>query len=190
MRAFAKWLGNALKPVGRFLDWIGSFMPDAPYARIVLWTLLVAALAWLLWTVWTWLREGQWRLPHWRRRPPSPAEAPDGDWQPEAAPAHAWLEEADAYAAAGRYADAVHHLLLRSVEDIARRRPGLIRPAFTSRDVATTEGVPPRARQLFAGIAAVVERSLFGKREVDADEWALCRSAYADFVARPAWKAQ
>ena len=31
--------------------------------------------------------------------------------------------EADALAAEGRFAEAIHHLLLRSVEDIGRRRP-------------------------------------------------------------------
>jgi hypothetical protein len=189
LRAIVDWIGEAFKPIGRFLAWIGSFMPDAPYARIILWSVLVAAICCLLWTLWTRLREGRWRLPRWRRRVRSAATKEQVDeWQPEAAPARAWLEEADALAAEGHYADAAHHLLIRSIEDIGRRRPGLVQPALTSRDLAAAPAMPMRARQLFAGIAAVVERSLFGGRSVNADEWAGCRSAYADFVQTPTWK--
>jgi hypothetical protein len=189
LRAVFDWIGEALKPVGRFLRWIGSFMPDAPYARIILWSVLIAAAGWLLWTLWTRLREGAWRLPRWRRRKrTNDVEEQTDDWQPEAAPARAWLEEADALAAEGHYADAAHHLLIRSIEDIGRRRPGLVQPALTSRDLAAVPAIPMRARQLFSGIAAVVERSLFGGRNVNADEWTICRSAYADFVQTPAWK--
>jgi hypothetical protein len=189
LRAFYHWIGEMLRPVGRFLRWIGSFMPDAPYARIIMWSVLAAAAAWLLWAMWTRLHEGSWRLPRWRRRaqPIIVQEQPE-DWQPEAAPARAWLEEADALAAAGHYADAAHHLLIRSIEDIGSRRPGLVQPALTSRELAATPAIPMRARQLFSGIAAVVERSLFGGRSVDAEAWTTCRSAYADFVQMPAWK--
>jgi hypothetical protein len=40
---------------------------------------------------------------------------------------------------------------------------------------------------LFATIAAVVERSLFGGRSVGADDWSSCRAAYADFARQPSW---
>jgi hypothetical protein len=189
LRAIGDWIRNALRPVGRFFDWLGSFLPDAPYARILLWSVLIAvavALAWMAWTRW---QEGAWRLPSLRRRRGGVAEVvEEDDWQPEAAPARAWLEEADALADQGRFAEAAHHLLIRSVEDIGRRRPGLVQPALTSRDLARASAVPPRARQLFSGIAAVVERSLFGGRPVEAADWAECRSAYADFARTAAWK--
>jgi hypothetical protein len=189
LRAFGHWIGETLKPVGRFFHWIGSFMPDAPYARIVLWGVLAVAAVALLWMLLDRFREGMWRLPRWRRRGASGvAGDEDQAWQPELAPARAWLEEADALASEGLFADAAHHLLIRSIEDIGRRRPGLVRPALTSRELARASAVPPRARDLFSGIAAVVERSLFGGRSVDRDEWLACRSAYADFARTPAWK--
>src|SRR5438270_12956745 len=37
LEAIFRWLGKALEPVGRFLRWIGSFFPDAAYARLLLW---------------------------------------------------------------------------------------------------------------------------------------------------------
>ena len=48
---FFKWLGKALEPVGEFLNWIGSFLPDAPYARILFWGLIVLLAAAIIWMV-------------------------------------------------------------------------------------------------------------------------------------------
>ena len=189
LRALGDWLRSIFRPIGRFIDWLGSFIPDAPYARILLWSVLIAGLVAIGWMIWTRMQEGAWRMPRLRRsRMPEMIEAEE-EWQPEAAPVRAWLEEADRLAEEGLYAEAAHHLLLRSVEDIGRRRPGLVQPAITSRDLARASAVPQRARQLFSGIAAVVERSLFGGRAVDAQDWAECRAAYADFAKTAAWKA-
>jgi hypothetical protein len=183
---FLEWLGRVLSPVGRFFNWIGSFLPDAPYARIVLWTALALAAAALTWMLWRRLRDGKWSWP--RRRATTTGGETEDDLLPDAAPARRWLEEADRLAADSRFAEAVHHLLLRSVEDIARRRPQLVRPALTSRDLSRAEAIPRDARSLFAGIAQVVERSLFGGRPVDAGQWQACRASYADFIASRAWK--
>ena len=187
LRAFGMWLTDVLKPVGRFLAAIGRLMPDAPYARIILWAVLIAAALFVLWMLWTRLRDGAWQLPRFRRTESAAADRQEEEWRPDAAPARAWLEEADALAEGGHFAAAAHHLLIRSVEDIGRRRPGLVRPALTSRDLAASAALPPRARALFASIAKVVENSLFGGRDVSRDEWSGCREAYADFAGAGAW---
>jgi hypothetical protein len=184
---FFHWL--AYGPIGRFFGWIGRFMPDAPFARGLLWVLLAALAAVLLWVIVVRLREGQWRLPRRRRATAVLAEPEEEAWAPDAAPVRAWLQEADALAAEGRYAEAVHHLLFRSIEDIARRRPRLVRPALTSRELAAAEAVPVPARDLFARIARLVERSLFGGRPVSADDWTGARAAYADFALPGTWRA-
>jgi hypothetical protein len=188
LKAFLHWLRDVLAPVGRFFTWIGSFIPDAPYARIIMWTVLAVAALALTWIVHERIRYGIWRLPRRRRTAFAEAPAPDGEWQPEAAPARAWLEEADVLAGDGLYAEAVHHLLIRSIEDIQRRRPRVLRPAFTSRNIADSREIPAVPRKLFADIAAVVERSLFGGRAVDAQDWSACRARYADFAQPKAWK--
>jgi hypothetical protein len=189
LRDFLEWLGKVLEPVGRFFHWIGSFLPDAPYARIILWTVIALAAAALVWMIVERIRSGEWRLPRWRRRSVLAAAEVDAEpgWTPPAA-AREWLAEADALAARGLFAEAVHLLLLRSVEDVARRRPELVRPALTSRDLARAEGVPAPARSIFARIAAVVERSLFGGRPVLAPQWAECRAAYAEFAEPRSWR--
>jgi hypothetical protein len=182
------WLADALSPVGRFLRWIGSFMPDAPYARILLWTVLAAAALGFAIMVYRRIRDGEWSLPRRRRTVAVEAEAEDESWSPDSAPARSWLREADALAAEGRYAEAVHHLLFRSIEDIGRRRPRLVRPALTSRELAAAEALPPPARSLFARIAALVEHSLFGGRPIQAADWTAARTAYADLVLPGTWR--
>ncbi|HEX8621530.1 MAG TPA: DUF4129 domain-containing protein [Allosphingosinicella sp.] len=188
LSGLGKWLGEALGPVGRFFNWLGGFMPDAPFARFLLWTVLAIAAVALAWAIYERLRHGEWRLPR-RRRAESVDPGPlEEGWAPDAAPARSWLREADALAAQGRYAEAVHHLLFRSIEDIARRRPRLVRPALTSRELAAAEVLPPPARSLFARIAGLVERSLFGGRPVEAGDWTAARAAYADLVLPGTWR--
>jgi hypothetical protein len=185
---FITWLGRVLKPVGRFFSWISRMMPDAPYARIFLWTVIgLAALA-VIWLVVERLRYGQWRVPKLRRSRAVAAAPVEEEWTLDAAPVRAWLEEADALAAQGRYAEAVHHLLFRSIEDIEHRRPNLVRPALTSRELSAASAIPRAARDLFAGIARVVEGSLFGGRSVGADDWQAARATYADFATAGSWR--
>lgn len=203
IRALGRWLGagwdwlvDALGPVfapiGRLIAWLSSKMPDAPYARILLWTMIVALVLLIARIAYTGLRHGRWALPHFPRQSAAvPGEAIAEDmWRPEAAPAREWLAEADRLATLGRFGEAVHHLLLRSVEDIARRRPQLVRPALTSRDIARAQGIPVAPRKLFGDLAAVVERSLFGGAGISADEWGSCRAAYADFALPQSWQAE
>lgn len=187
---FFEWLGHVLAPVGRFFAWLTSFMPAAPYARILLWGVIAIALAALLWLVVERVRYGQWRMPRRRARAATPVELEqEEEWQPDIAQGRAWLDEADALAAKGLFADAVHHLLFRSIEDIRKRRPQVVRPALTSRELAAASAIPAGARELFASIALHVERSLFGGRPVSADDWRAARAAYADFAIPGAWKA-
>lgn len=182
------WIGETLSPVGRVIAWIGRLLPDGPYARILLWTVIGLAAAALAWALYNRLRHGSWRIAFTRRAAYSETDS-EPDWAPEQARARSWLEEADALAADGRFAEAIHHLLFRSVEDIRRRRPAVVRPALTSRELAAADGIPGRARELFAAIAALVERSLFGGRSVDERDWQDARGAYADFALAKAWRA-
>lgn len=189
LKALAKWLGRAFRPIGRFFRWVDGWFPHWPFARIFLWTVLAVLVATVLWIAYQRIRHGEWRLPRFRRSRAVAVEPEAEGWTPDAAPAREWLREADAMAAQGRYAEAVHHLLLRSVDDIARRRPRLVRPALTSRELSASEAIPPSARDLFSGIARLVERSLFGGRAVDADDWSRARASYADFALPGSWRA-
>jgi hypothetical protein len=126
-----------------------------------------------------------------RRRADRVQRAPPlvlGDLQPTAERAQALLGDADRLAAEGRYAEAAHLLLLRSVADIQAARPAALGPSMTSRDIARWEALPGAARGAFARMAEVVERSLFGGRDVDAATYGACREAYAAFALPTAWR--
>jgi hypothetical protein len=187
LQALLQWLGEVLKPVGRFFNWLASFLPDAPYARVLLWTVIALGSAALLWALYNRIRHGQWRLR--RAQPASQAEfETDEEWRPDEKGARSWLDEADALARDGHFAEAIHHLLFRSIEHIFGRRPALARPALTSRELAASDVIPARARALFSHIALMVERSLFGGRAVSQQDWSEARKAYSDFALPAAWR--
>ncbi len=109
------------------------------------------------------------------------------DWRPDEAKARALLEDADRLAAQGAYDEAAHLILYRSIDDIEGRRPRLVRPALTSRDIAALEAVPGAARAAFSRITQAVEASFFGGRSLDRDGFAECRRAYEAFAFPEAW---
>ena len=91
-------------------------------------------------------------------------------------------DDADRLAAEGRYDEATHLLLKRSVGQIAAARPGLLEPSSTAREIAELPALSEAARGAFALIAGRVERSLFALRSLTADDWRAARAAYADFA--------
>lgn len=188
LHSVGEWMKWALRPVGRGVRWIAQFMPDWPFARLFLWSVIALLAGAAIWMAVERIRHGVWRLPRLPRRRPA-AVLPDDEPWIEPGPVRAWLQEADALAALGRFAEAAHLLLLRAVEDLARRRPTLVRPALTARELAGLGAFPAGVRARFAPIAALVERSLFGGRPVVADEWHTARAAYAELAAPGAWKA-
>lgn len=104
------------------------------------------------------------------------------EWVPETGEALALLEDADRLAAEGRFDEATHLLLKRSVGQIAAARPGLLEPSSTAREIAQLPALSEAARGAFALIAGRVERSLFALRSLSADDWHAARAAYADFA--------
>ena len=76
----------------------------------------------------------------------------------------------------------------RSIEDLANRRPGLVKPALTSRDIAGLEAIPAAPRRAFGRLAAAVERSFFGGRAADAAAFAATRADYEAFAFAESWR--
>ena len=161
---------------------LAALAPIAPYLRYLVWAAAAALLLFVGWRLYR--RFG----PLLRRSRAAAAGDAAEDWRPEATPARALLAEADALAAGGRFAEASHLLLHRSIAEIDRYRPRLIRPAATSRDIAAIEGLPAPARATFALIARTVERGLFAGRDVGAGDWQAARRAYEDFAFPGLWR--
>jgi hypothetical protein len=126
------------------------------------------------------------RLPDWRRslRPVRPALT---DFAPDRRRALALLEDADRLAGQGRFDEAARLILRRGIEDIEARRPRLVRPALTAREIASLADVPATARACFAGMAAIVERSAFAGRTLGLEDFGGCRAAYERFAFAEAW---
>lgn len=104
------------------------------------------------------------------------------DLAPDRAEAQALLSDADALAAQGRYGEAVRLLLARSIGQISSRRPDLVHPSSTARELGRLEALPEAARRAFTAIARSVERALFALEDLNEQDWREARSAYADFA--------
>lgn len=114
------------------------------------------------------------------------AEAPDVSditgQHPDPKRAASLLEEADKLAAEGRFAEAVHLLLFRSIEDLRERRTGGVPQSLTAREISTLSDLTQRTREALAPIIRIVENSFFGGRPVDREGWKRARSSYESFA--------
>lgn len=164
-----------LKPLAEFIKAI------APALQYVFWGGLILGAALILFFV------VQEFLPQrWRRG--KKTVVPVTDWRPDEGKARALLEDADGLAAAGRFEEAIHLLLFRSIDDLVARRPGAVKPALTSRDIADLSVLPSGARDAFARLAEAVERTFFGGRAAGADEFGRARADYEAFAFAEHWR--
>ena len=170
--------------IPKWFEWIAeAFQAIAPLLKWVFWVGVAIIAALVLYAL---VREVlRLRMPAARPKTVAAETAPE--WRPDAAAARDLLAAADALAAQGRFAEAAHLILLRSVADIERRRPRSVRPALTTREIAGLSALPPSARPAFAQIGRVVERSLFGGAPVGAAEYAECRREYEAFALPAGW---
>ncbi len=166
LQNFFEWLGDFLSPVAMLLGGAGQAIT---WIAIVL---VVALLAYIVYRVVDPSRFG--------RRKGKGAE--DTDWTPDTGQALALLDEADRLAAEGRFDEATHLLLQRSVGQIAEVRPDLIDPSSTAREIASLAALPDKARGAFGTIAERVERSLFALGRLSSEDWTAARDAYAEFA--------
>lgn len=168
LRAFGEFL-DSLAPLFRFIFWIAV-------------ALVVAGLLYFIFGEAVRLRFGGPR----KARDTLPDDVLT-DLRPDADAARSLLDEADALARAGRFAEAVHLLLFRSIEDIQTRLDGGVPTSLTAREIAGLGKLPDRAKRALKPIIQVVERSFFGGRDVDADGWQQARRSYEDFAFGEGW---
>ncbi|KPL68714.1 hypothetical protein SZ64_11785 [Erythrobacter sp. SG61-1L] len=165
---FLQWLGEVFRPIA---DALGLSWPVFKWILLGIAVLAVLALLWRLLAP----------IARIRFAGSSPS-APDEGWAPERSAAIALLEDADRLAAEGRFDEATHLLLQRSVAQIAQARPDWLEPSSTAREIAALPALPDNARRAFSTIATRVERSLFALRRLESEDWLAARAAYADFA--------
>ena len=166
------WLGETLAPVAE------AIAASWPIVRILLIFLLIAGLLTLIWVI---------VAPYLEQRR---GRKPPGEqiWQPEPEHARALLADAEALAAAGQFGQAVRLLLHRSIADIEERRPDLLQPSSTAREIERFDKLPDAARAMFAVIVGQVERGLFAALPIDERGWRAARDAYAGFALVESWR--
>jgi hypothetical protein len=165
LRDFLEWLANAIEPLGQMF---GNAWP------VVKWVLVALAVAGALFLI--------WRMVEPLLDRPGGNGEQEPEWAPQCAAALALLEDADRLAAEGKYDEATHLLLQRSVGQIAAARPEWVAPSSTARELSSLPALPAAARQAFAVIATRVESSVFALRRLGRDDWQAARDAYAEFA--------
>ncbi len=189
------WFEKMLEALGEFFSPLGGLFGNSwPVLRWVLLALLIAAVLFIIWRMFGPLAGLQAK---------QQADEEEIEWQPDRAQSLALLEDADRLATEGRYGEAVHLLLQRSVGQIASTRPDWVAPSSTARELAALPALSDSARSAFRTIAERVESSLFALRTLDSEDWEAARKAYADFAlakiesardkrdlidAQPAWE--
>lgn len=134
--------------------------------RILLWAglavLVVLAVAWLA-----------------RRlsAPPRDVEVPD---EAAAAPVEIPIESAEKLAAAGRWAEAIHALLLETLSSLARA--ARIAPSLTSREIVERVRLPASARDALSGLVLAVEVSRFGGAGAGEEDYRACLDRFHAFL--------
>lgn len=149
------------------------------------WALAIIALGLILFYLGRYL----WNLRNAARPDTKDIRTAMAEWRPTTAQARALLADADALAQEGRFGEAVHILLLRSIEDLELFRPRVVQRAYTSREIEQLGVMPFKVREAFAGIMQVVERSLFGGLDVGPEDFSRCRAEYERFAFPDAWRA-
>lgn len=168
-----------LQSIGRFLEALGPVFQFIFWCAVVL---VVAALLWFLFGEAIRMRLG------WQKKPKIRAQDDVlTDIRPDAQRARSLLEEADALAREGRFAEAVHLLLFRSIEDIQERLEGGVAASLTAREIAGLGNLPDRAKRALRPVIQIVEQSFFGGRDVDASGWQTARRSYEDFAFGEGW---
>lgn len=166
------------------LHFIQHYFGAIKWIAIALASVIVAALLFRL-------ARYYWRV--FKAREPARDDAEpvvsDIRWRPTPEAARQLLSESDALAAQGRFAEAVHLLLLRSIDDIEERRPRAVRPALTSREISLLNALPGRPRAAFNIIVRMVERARFAGLSIAKPDFEICRREYESFAFAPDWKA-
>lgn len=91
------------------------------------------------------------------------------------------LGDAEALAASGDFAAAVHTLLLKTLMELSFRQQAPLPGSLTSREILDRVGLPGTAQAALAEIVDLVEISHFGNLPIGKDEWLRSKDSYARF---------
>ena len=145
-------------------------------AQVILYAALAVGIALVLYT----LRD---RLPSFgtprlaARRPDAVAQAAALERMVEA------QIEADELAGQGRYAEAMHALLLRSLTEMRRRLQVSFADSLTSREILRVMDLPELGKLALADLIRRVELVYFGLHVAGREDYTACRASYEGLTA-------
>ena len=166
------------KAIGRFFNAIFTFL--APLLRILFFLGMGALIMGAVYLIGRAVYETRFAKPAVKKK--EEEEIPL--YQPAEAQARILLDEVDKLAAEGRYGEAVHTLLFRSIQDIDRNRPNVVRRSLTAREIGGLSVLTVNARKAFSTIAGVSELAHFGGVSVNQSGFQTARDAYADLIGQ------
>lgn len=108
--------------------------------------------------------------------PRDPEVAPAGAAVPVVIP----IASAEALAAEGRWAEAIHALLLETLEALSRA--ARLAPSLTSREIVARVPLPLRARDALSGLVLAVEVSRFGGAVAGERDYRECLGRFHAFL--------
>ena len=122
-----------------------------------------------------------------RRRGAGPRSGPETEASPASTAERALVfDDASRLAGQGRYAEAVHALLLAAIRHFAERSRTAIQPSRTSRELVRLLPLAPEAREAFAELVRTVELSLFGGAAVGAEDYERNLARFQELTRRTA----
>ncbi len=89
--------------------------------------------------------------------------------------------EADVLAEQGRFADAIHCLLLRTLSELSVHQAAPLPPAATSRVLLSQSRLSAAAARAFGVLVRATELTRFGGRSATADHYATCVDHFEQF---------
>jgi hypothetical protein len=93
------------------------------------------------------------------------------------------LGDADELARRGQFAEAIHTLLLRTLQELVRSAAVRVAPATTSREILARVPLLADARSALAGLITAVEITHFGDESANAADYERCRQQFHVFAA-------
>lgn len=105
-----------------------------------------------------------------------------GEPEPDAEVVTAPLGDAELLAKQGRYGEAIHTLLLRTLEELKRRHHEPVPSSFTSREILARIALAEQARSALAGLITAVEVSHFGGQEPSSTDYQHCLGSFRTFA--------
>ena len=158
-------------------------VPDLPAAPLSALSVVAQALMWVLIVVSAGLVLA-FLVHQWRAPGRDPTDARTDGVTSSAVPDFATVPaDAEALAAQGRHAEAIHVLLLATLDEMRRRLSLPMAPAMTSREVAGRVPLPGPAREALRSLVAAAERAWFAGVPAGSADWERCLATYRTFAS-------